>query len=137
MLSNSFLKFSAKNLARQCHPEAVLSPRFSGNHHYKRQKAFDLSIKRHLDTYFPMKKLLQVRFSGCGSPKFLKIIEAVTLTKNDEIGRTHQFQTDPLSSTQGPRLFNTQNPSIQHQNPSVPYQKPPSSTHLSVPHQNP
>ena len=137
MLSNSFLKFSANNLARQCHLEAVSSPRFSGNHHYKRQKAFDLSIKRHLDTYFPMKKLLQVRFSGCGSPKFLKIIEAVTQTKNDEIGRTHQFHTDPLSSTQGPRLFNTQNPSIQHRNHSVPYQKPPSSTHLSVPHQNP
>ena len=44
---------------------------------------------------------------------------------------TPQFHTDPLSSqigsTQGPHLFSTQNPSIQHQ-------KPLSSTHLSVQH---
>ena len=51
-----------------------------------------------------------------------------------------QFHTDSQSSTQGPHLFSTQNPSVQHtlqfhtKNFSVQHQKPFSSTHSLVPH---
>ena len=56
---------------------------------------------------------------------------------NFPLSSTQTPSVQHIDSTQGPHVFNTQNPSVQHQNLSVQHQKPLSSTHFSVPHQKP
>ena len=66
------------------------------------------------------------------------------------LSSTQTSSVQHIGSTQGPSLFSTQNPSVQHQNPlsstqkNPPFhtplsstQKPLNSTHPSVPHQKP
>ena len=57
---------------------------------------------------------------SCSSWKF-ELFDAPLSSLN--LSSTPQFHTDPLSSTQGPHIFSTQNPSVQHQKPlsSTPY----------------
>ena len=55
---------------------------------------------------------------------FFHLLQIIKKTLPKRSG-TPQFSTDPLSTTQGPHLFSTQNPSVQHQKPFSPTLKSP------------
>ena len=55
---------------------------------------------------------------------FFHLLQIIKKTLPKRSG-TPQFSTDPLSTTQGPHLFSTQNPSVQHQKPLSPTPKSP------------
>ena len=86
----------------------------------------------HYNNHFnklPLNKKFEIRRISCSFT-----FNLLTIYVN-YIMSTPQFHTDPLSSTQGPHLFSTQNLSVPHQKylsstyPSVPHQKPPCSIH--------